>query len=518
MNKKEQSSTSNTQVMVAEYIRMSTEHQQYSTDNQAELIREYAAKRSMKIVRTYSDAGKSGLSLNGRDALKQLIDDVKEGKAEFQAILVYDVSRWGRFQDVDQAAYYEYICKRQGISVHYCAEMFENDDSLVSVVFKNVKRAMAGEYSRELSAKVFKGQCHLIELGYRQGGVAGYGLRRMRVDQTGNHLGILRKGEYKNLQTDRVILVPGPIEEVAVVREIFDLFVQKKRSEKEISYELTLRGVKNEDDHPWSRGGIHQILINEKYIGNNVFNKTSYKLKKKRVKNSPDLWVRGNGVFVPLVDPEVFWEAQRIIHERSIKLSDEEMLEHLRGLLNGHGRISGILIDESEGLPSSSAYKTRFGSLIRAYRLIGYTPERDFQYLEENKRIRDLYPEVVKNIIFEIKEHGGQVFEVNKGGALLVNHELTICVTISRCRQTPSGIYRWHLRLEHLADPDITIAIRMNHQNESVLDYYILPKMDIAGDRLRLSAHNGLKIDAYRHNNLSFFYSLVKRVNIRGAA
>ena len=157
---------------------MSTEHQKYSTENQADAIRLYAAARSIDIVRTYADEGKSGLSIDGRDALKRLLEDVESKHVDFDIILVYDVSRWGRFQDADESAYYEYICRRSGISVHYCAEQFENDGSPVSTIVKGVKRAMAGEYSRELSAKVFTGQCRLIELGYRQGGSPGYGLRR----------------------------------------------------------------------------------------------------------------------------------------------------------------------------------------------------------------------------------------------------------------------------------------------------------------------------------------------------
>ena len=161
-----------------EYVRMSTEHQRYSTENQSDVIRQYAAKRGIEIVRTYADAGKSGLRLEGRDALKRLIEDVQQGRADFTTILVYDVSRWGRFQDADESAYYEYICKRAGIAVQYCAEQFDNDGSPVSTIVKGVKRAMAGEYSRELSTKVFAGQCRLIELGFRQGGAPGFGLRR----------------------------------------------------------------------------------------------------------------------------------------------------------------------------------------------------------------------------------------------------------------------------------------------------------------------------------------------------
>ena len=212
------------------------------TDNQADAIRRYAAHRGIEIVRMYADEGRSGLSLDGRDALKQLIADVQGGEADFGAILVYDVSRWGRFQDADESAYYEYACKRAGIEVHYCAEQFENDGSPLSTIVKSVKRAMAGEFSRELSAKVFAGQCRLIELGFRQGGPAGYGLRRMLLDQSGAEKGELAVGIRKSIQTDRVILVLGPPEEVETVRWMYGAFVNKGRSESEIAAILNARG------------------------------------------------------------------------------------------------------------------------------------------------------------------------------------------------------------------------------------------------------------------------------------
>src|SRR5207237_2509801 len=125
--------------------------------------------------------------------------------------------------DADESADYEYLCKRAGIEVHYCAEQFENDGGTASAIFKSVKRAMAGEYSRELSTKVFKGQCRLIELGYRQGGAPGYGLRRMLINLAGEQKGILNRGEQKSLQTDRVILAPGPDDEVDVGSLFYEL-------------------------------------------------------------------------------------------------------------------------------------------------------------------------------------------------------------------------------------------------------------------------------------------------------
>lgn len=100
-------------IRAAEYVRMSTEHQQYSTENQRDIIRQYAESRQWVIVRTSSDEDRSGLNIEGRDALQQLLQDVQTGQADFSEILVYDVSRWGRFQDADESAHYEYSAVAQ---------------------------------------------------------------------------------------------------------------------------------------------------------------------------------------------------------------------------------------------------------------------------------------------------------------------------------------------------------------------------------------------------------------------
>ncbi len=310
----------------AQYVRMSTEHQQYSTENQGDKILEYAARRNIEIVRTYADEGKSGLRIDGRQALQQLIKDVETGNADFKIILVYDVSRWGRFQDADESAYYEYICRRAGIQVAYCAEQFENDGSPVSTIVKGVKRAMAGEYSRELSAKVFAGQCRLIELGFRQGGPAGYGLRRVLIDQSGSVKSELARGEHKSLQTDRVILQPGPDAEVAVVNQVYRWFVDDNLPESEIAGRLNSQGTVTDLGRDWTRATVREVLSNEKYIGNNVYNRRSFKLKKHRVLNGPEMWIKKEGAFEGIVPPELFYTAQGIMRARSYRYSDDELV------------------------------------------------------------------------------------------------------------------------------------------------------------------------------------------------
>ena len=502
----------------AEYVRMSTEHQQYSTENQRDVIREYAERRGMVIVRTYTDAGKSGLRIDGRDALKQLIDDVERGQADFSAILVYDVSRWGRFQDADESAYYEYICRRAKIEVHYCAEQFENDGSPISTIVKGVKRAMAGEYSRELSAKVFIGQCRLIELGFRQGGSPGYGLRRMLRDVTGQPKGILNRGEQKSIQTDRVILVPGPPEEMEIVRWIYRAFVEERIPESKLAGMLNQRGIPTDQGRSWTQGTVHEVLTNEKYVGNNVYNRISFKLKKKRVVNPPEMWIRSNGAFESIVPVDLFSRAQAMIRERSHRFTNDELLQQLRSLWEREGHLSGLLIDEAEGMASSSVYRSRFTSLIRAYSLIGYTPERDYEFIETNRQLRLMHPKVVADVIENIRRQGGIVQNNPATDLLTVNDEFTASIIIARCRQRESGAFRWVIRLDTGLRPDITVAVRMDAANRDPFDYYLLPSIDIAFERLSMAEDNAVSLDTYRFGTLDFFFEMAQRARVPEAA
>lgn len=510
--------SSHTNKKAAMYVRMSTDHQKYSTENQSDAIKEYARLKGLEIVETYADEGKSGLNIAGRNALKRLIDDVQEGRASFKTILVLDITRWGRFQDADESAYYEYICRRAGIDVQYVAEQFENDGSPASTIFKSVKRSMAGEYSRELSSKVFAGQCRLIEKGFRQGGPAGYGLRRMLIDERGTPKGKLKQGEHKSLQTDRVILVPGTEEEVGMVRWMYDAFIKDGMKETDIARSLNQRQVKTDLDREWTRGTVHQVLTNEKYIGNNIFNRTSNKLKQRHVKNSPDMWVRSNGAFEAIVDASDFYVVQGILRERSRRFSNDEMLEKLRHLHEREGWLSGIVIDEQEDMPSSSAYQYRFGSLLHAYKLIGYTPDRDYRYIEINRRLRAFYAEIVEDAIRKIEQLGASVHREVASDLLYINDELIVSMVICRCFQTNAGAYRWKIRLDSGLEPDITIAIRMDADNQRPLDYYLLPSLDIENPKLRLSENNGLALDAYRFDNLEAFFILTERAPVREVA
>ena len=500
----------------AQYVRMSTEHQQYSTNNQADKIREYAERRNIQIVRTYADEGKSGLSIDGRASLQRLIADVESGHTDFNLILVYDVSRWGRFQDADESAYYEYICKRKNIHVAYVAEQFENDGSPVSTIVKGVKRAMAGEYSRELSAKVFAGQCRLIELGFRQGGPAGFGLRRVLIDQSGAVKGELKRGEHKSLQTDRVILMPGPDVEVATVNQIYRWLVENDLPIADIAKRLNDQSITNELDRPWTYSTVRQVLTNEKYIGNNVYNRHSFKLKKKHVDNPPEMWIRKEGAFDGIVPVATFMAAQEILADRSKKLTDAELLDHLKALYVECGRLSGLIIDQVPNGPPATLYASRFGSLIRAYELVGYRPPWGTEHLEINRRLRQLHPEIVSRTEHTIGQLGGHITRDPMTDLLTLNDELVISLVLARCQTTANGHQRWRIRFDPAKlDPDITVAIRLDAANTQELDYYLLPRLDLPEQEIRVSNKNSADFECFRFDDLNFFYGMSERERLQ---
>jgi len=225
------------------------------------------------------------------------------------------------------------------------------------------------------------------------------------------------------------------------------------------------------------------------------------------------MWIRCDSAFTPIIPVEQFKQALAIIESRHTNLSDEELLQRLRSLLARIGELSGILIDESEDMPSSAVYQRRFGGLACAYALIGYTPLRDLRYIEINRAMREYHSGQYSRILEELKNQGANICE-GQSGLVEINHEFTASLLISRCRETVTGRHRWLIRLENTLNPDVTIAARLTPNNEDILDYYIFPKIETLTARLRLGGENGIRLDSYRFDNLDFFLGMARRARI----
>jgi DNA invertase Pin-like site-specific DNA recombinase len=371
-----------------QYLRMSTEHQRYSLENQRLRIAEYAKQNGYDIVETYMDAGRSGLTLRERRELNRLLRDVTDPARQFSTILVLDVSRWGRFQNPDQSAAYEFICRELGVRVEYVSEAFTNDGSTASSMMKHMKRIMAAEYSRELSARVSFGHARGARRGHRQGGPNVYGLRRLLVDAAGQPKCELRDGEWKSLAGDRVVVVPGPAEEQQIIRRIFELFLNGA-SLCSLARHLNAAGIPSTRGTPWSSQKVRVVLGNELYAGVYVFNRGSTRLKTPRVENPRSLWIRVP-IFEGIVSADTFQRAQEILAVprtgKGNAYSGEKMLDGVKRLWAEKGRLSAELIDACSYVPHSGTYAKKFGSLEHVYAHIGYRFKPAHGEAERSKR------------------------------------------------------------------------------------------------------------------------------------
>ncbi len=473
----------------AQYVRMSTELQRYSIQNQAAAIGAYAQQRNLDIVRTYVDEGRSGLRINRRPGLIELIEDVQSGNADFSHILVYDVSRWGRFQDVDESAHYEFVCKRNGVNVAYCAEQFENDGSLLSSIIKNIKRVMAAEFSRELGVKVHAGHCRIAGLGYRVGGSLTFGLGREMVDERRRSKGRLAKGEHKALKTDRVRLRLGSDEEIAIVRWIFQQFVTERKTDVEIARQLNRGNILNHHGRPWTCIMVHNILKNENYIGNLVYNRTSRRLGQKLVNNPHQLWIRSASGVAPVIDHDLFARAQKIMAERYISIPEDQMLRRLRLALNRKGKLSSSIIKKAAGLPSVACYIKHFGSLRKAYALIGYEGSRDCVWFDARQHWSEVLSRLAAQAAEKLRTDLGLRVNVGDDGRDLTldgkRKILAFQVVRQMAKRNANHAAQW--RANRAKPAELLVVLRLNDVNKEIRDYVLVPSPDDMSQYLTLS-------------------------------
>jgi DNA invertase Pin-like site-specific DNA recombinase len=499
----------------AQYLRVSTERQEYSLECQRAGIETYAREHNFTVCRTYLDAAKSGLEIKRRQGLSQLLRDVLAGNCSYSSILVYDVSRWGRFQDPDEAAHYEFLCKTAGVRVHYCAEHFGNDTDLPNVVLKALKRVMAGEYSRELSDKVFAALIRLAHDGYRPGSYAGYALRRMLLSVDKTPKGELSFGERKSVTNERVTLVPGPSNEVRWVQEIYRLFIHEHMGLQHIANELNRLGVLGLHGRNWTRGMVGGILRNPKYKGTLRYNATTQRLRSGSRKNPEAEWVIVPGAYEPVIEPAVFELAQEEFRNRPYNRSNEQAIEALRSILSTNGRLTPRLIRSELSAFSPEGYRRRFGSLTRAYELAGYQSPHALTVIHKNQ-IRKLRRDCMESLVrtfpgqLSIQTRRGP----NRRNCLRLSNGTRVAVRTCRRKKTKYKGPTWVLppsREKRI----ITLLICANPENTASELMYVLPPIANRCPVSFSAEHSWLKSGS-RLDDLDGFWHAVSEISRRG--
>jgi DNA invertase Pin-like site-specific DNA recombinase len=470
-----------TSIAAAEYLRMSTEEQRYSLEGQSASIREFARVHGFTIVKTYSDAARSGLTLSARRGLRQLLCDVASGEHEYRAILVYDVSRWGRFQDVDESAHYEFLCKSAGVSLHYCAETFDNDGSLASTLMKVLKRSMAGEFSRELGIRVHARKRAVAGAGFRVGGRTPFGLRRKIVSHENARGLILEAGERKYVKGERVTLVPGPANEVSCIRQIFRRVIEDGMTVREIARDLNVKGITLRGNS-WTQELVHYILTNPVYAGFSTWGRSSRRLGSPLEKLPRNLWTLVPHSFFPIIAKNDFDKAQKLLKLEAGRIfwTKARIVKAAEKILNANGKLSFDLFDATPGCPNAGTLRrTGFPRICRA---VGYELPKRFHSasiaIRKAYRLhRTLAMSIVERFPSKISILPGPWprLSLNSGTvvALLACRRCRDCLNAPRWRITP----RWRDR------ELITIVCLLDSANARSASLFLFPNVHFSGRR-----------------------------------
>lgn len=301
---------------VAYYRHSAEDKQENSVGIQRDHANKFAAEHGIEIIHEEADEGVSGLTEN-RPAFQRLFDNwiLNDEAQHFDYILVYDTSRWGRFQDPDKAAYLEQLVRDRSKQVVYIDRGFPKEDQkLISHLQSSIERYMSADYSRQLSNKVFYGAVKVSEQGYSAGGTACYGLSRLLLDESKQPIRRLKKGEHKMIANQRVTFTPTGDRTTETVKQIFHDLVFRWKEPEEIADQLNQKSIPSPSGHPWNRDKIIRILTNETYIGTRVYNKTWNRLKQGRRDNPRSEWIFCHDAFPSVVDPDVFIAAQERLY------------------------------------------------------------------------------------------------------------------------------------------------------------------------------------------------------------
>ena len=228
------------------YPRVSTEMQVdgFSLDGQKNNLKRFADREEMEIVDIYEDAGKSGKSIEGRPAFKQMLFDIENG-LEIDYILVYKLSRFGR-NAADILNSLEHV---QAFGVNLiCIEEGIDSSQTSGKLLISVLSAVAEIERENIIEQTMNGRKEKARQGGWNGGFAPYGY--------------YLKDKQLFIQED----------ESEAIRIIFDKYVNDNMGFYKIANYLNLQGIQKTKRNNgtlslWSTHIVKTIIDNPIYCG-----------------------------------------------------------------------------------------------------------------------------------------------------------------------------------------------------------------------------------------------------------
>ena len=477
---------------VAYYRHSARDRQENSVAIQQELVQKWAKENGVDIIHEFADRGKSGLTAEGRDGFNDMMDNWVKQRKDFEFVLCLDVSRWGRFQDIDMSASYSTECKRHGKQVIYTTLGMPRPDDPLFPVYLQFERFRVAQFSKELSVKVSHGCIKIAQQGYWVGGSPPYGYDRLLLDEARKPVHVLEHRQKKGIQNQRVTLTPGPEEQVTTVRRIFREFIDLGHDPEQIAEGLNRDGLRSARGGPWNAGKARRILTNVMYAGTLVYNKTTKKLKTPTRRNPQKDWIRTPGAFVPLVEPSIFDHAQAILAQAAQRYTPEIMLRHLERLHEEHGFLRASLLRADAEAPSASTYAAHFASLDAAYQQVFRTAVRD---------VRTEVEALLRGLVEEVETYDD---------FLVVNRKFTVLIQPSV--PVPHGYSQyWYFRPDVRGIVDITLGVPVSGPDgPQILGYLALPRLLVRDHGIRLFGSSESRLDMYGHHGLEIIFQLAR--------
>jgi hypothetical protein len=283
-----------------------------------------------------------------------------------------------------------------------------------------------------------------------------------------------------------------------------------------IASALNRRGIVSETGGLWTRSQISGVLTNPKYMGANITNRKSLKLKTRAVNNPPDMWVRREGAFPALVSCQVFAQAQKVLAAHNRRYTDDELLELLNRLLSRVGKLSTEIIDKEGGMPCSKVYQVRFKGLLEAYRRIGYKPEQNYAYVPMAGAVQAMHKERIAALVSDFESMGAIVFRDPLTDLITINHEIRVRFLSAFCYRYGKTDHRWIFSLGSSQPYDIAIVARLGPQNDLVLDYFLVPRLEGLRDQSYRDYPTHV-LNIYRFRDLSVLKTLFSRTELKEA-
>ncbi len=363
--------------IAAEYLRRSDEKQEQSLADQAKESLRVAEAHGLKLIKTFDDDGISGATAEGRPGFMKMIEEGISPNREWDFLICYDLSRFGRME-TDEKAHYRHLLKKAGVEIIYSGENLP--PGRLGALYRTFRDVESSEFLVQLSKVVLRGMLSVVQAGWWIG-PAPLGFDLQYFDGTGKPLFQVRHTEYGEKQVispDGIIfqtlplgqpiikgqnahgkLVPSLPERVALAGRIFRLALDRGPQ--------SIASILNAEKLPsprafwpsrkyqgvWTASTIAQILRNRAYIGDSIWNCTNVgkfhrvvgkqavakddMSEPQRKHNPKEDWIIVEGTHPPLIDPALFRQVNEMMDARSKKWTE-------RGIRSGRAKNSPFLL------------------------------------------------------------------------------------------------------------------------------------------------------------------------------